>query len=44
MDAMIGRCVGELNLQETKLRRQRAGEEAPMYCWTTEEGVYSGCV
>jgi hypothetical protein len=39
MDAMIGRCVGELNLQETKLRRQRAGEEAPMYCWTTEEGT-----
>ena len=40
MDAMIGRCVDELDQVEVKLKRQRAGEEAPTYSWTTEEGVF----
>ena len=35
MDAMISRCVDEINLSEKHLRAQRKGREAPMYCWAT---------
>ena len=38
MDAMISRCVDEINLSEKQLRVQRKGEEAPVYSWDTNGG------
>ena len=33
MDAMISRCVDEINLSEKQLLAQREGREAPIYSW-----------
>ena len=35
MDAMISRCVDEINLSEKQLLAQREGREAPIYSWET---------
>ena len=43
MDAMISRCVDEINLSEKQLREQREGKDAPMYSWDTD-GEWRGSI
>ena len=44
MDAMISRCVDEINLSERQLCVQRKGQEAPIYSWEMRGEWEGHCV